>query len=126
MKKALIMLVAAVLPLTGFSQTATNAESQAALQIAQCMAEGPPDDWQQLYMVIELPEAGAPAGRVRYLAARESTPDLVPYTPCDPQKPAKILMDSRATQTPERQRWTGARLVIHRSGRFDLNYDYPK
>lgn len=126
MKHALIMLLAAAFPATGFAQTASQAETQTVLQIAECMAEGPPQDWQRLYMVVELPEPGAPSGRVRYLVARDFAPEPVAYAPCDSQKPAQLLMDSRSTQAPERKGWTGARLVIHRSGRFDLNYDYPK
>lgn len=126
MRHALIMLLLAAAPVIGFGQTASREEGQAVTQIAECMAKGPPEDWQRLYMIIELPEPGAPAGRVRYMATRDFAPDPVAYTPCDPQKPAKILMDARETQPPERRNWTGARLVIHRNGRFDLNYDYPK
>ena len=131
MRHTLIMLLAALLlatliPATGFGQTASKAETDTVLEIAQCMARNAPVDWQQLYMVVELPEAGAPAGRVRYLAARPSAAVPEPYVPCDPKIPAQLLMDSRAEQSAERRGWTGARLVIHRSGRFDLNYDYPK
>ena len=126
MRHTLIMLLAALLPATGFGQTASKTETETAAEIAQCMAQTAPDDWQQLYMVIELPEAGAPAGRVRYLAMRLTTAVPEPYVPCDPKKPAQLLMESRADQSAERRGWTGARLVIHRNGRFDLNYDYPK
>lgn len=124
MRHALIMLLAAALPASGFGQTASKAETELVMQIAPCMVQGTPEDWQRLYMVIELPEPGAPSGRARYLVARDGEP--VAYTPCDPQKPAQMLMDSRQDQAPERRGWTGARLVIHRSGRFDLNYDYPR
>ena len=124
MRHALIMLLAAALPASGFGQTASKAETDVVVQIAPCMVHGTPEDWQRLYMVIELPEPGAPAGRARYLVERDGEP--VAYVPCDPQKPAQMLMDSRQEQPPERRGWTGARLVIHRSGRFDLNYDYPK
>jgi hypothetical protein len=120
------MLLAALLPISGFSQTASKAENDAAVLIAECMVKGPPEDWQRLYMVIELPEAGAPSGRVRYLVARESAAVPEPYVPCDGSRPAQILMESRKDQTPERRSWIGARFIIHRNGRFDLNYDYTK
>lgn len=126
MRHALIMLLVAAVPAIGFGQSASKPEAEAVLKIAKCLAEGPPEDWQRLYMVVELPEPGSPSGRARYLAQRDFAADPVAYTPCDPQQPAKILMDSRESQAPERKGWTGARLVIHRDGRFDLNYDYPR
>jgi hypothetical protein len=126
MRHALIMLLLAALPAIGFSQTATKAEGQVAQEIAQCLVQGPPEDWERLYMIIELPEPGAPAGRVRYVAEGKSGSQQVAYVPCDPKTPAQLLMDARENQSAERRGWTGARLVIHRSGRFDLNYDYPR
>lgn len=130
MRHALIMLLLAAAmtaaPATGFSQTASQMETEVAQQIAQCMVQGPPADWERLYMIVELPEPGAPSGRVRYMAQGDFSPDPVAYTPCDPQVPAKLLMQARESQAPERRGWTGARLTIQRSGRFDLNYDYPK
>lgn len=113
-------------PATGFGQTASKAEAQVAQEIAKCMLETAPSDWQKLFMLIELPEPGASSGRVRYMVTRDFAPDPAPYTPCDPQVPAKLLMDARDTQAAERRGWTGARLIISRDGRFDLNYDYPK
>jgi len=126
MRHALIMLLLAAIPAIGFGQTASKAEAEVAQEIAKCMLETAPSDWQKLFMIIELPEAGAPAGRVRYMATRDFAPDPVAYTPCDPQVPAKLLMEARETQATERRGWTGARLIISRDGRFDLNYDYPK
>lgn len=126
MRHALIMLLLATAPATGFGQTATKAESRVAEEIAQCMVQGAPNDWQRLYMIVELPEPLAPAGRVRYMATRDFAPDPIAFTPCDPQLPAKLLMDSRESQAAERRGWTGARFTIQRDGRFDLNYDYPR
>lgn len=130
MRHALIMLLLAVsmtaAPAIGFGQTASKAEAQVAQEIAKCMVETAPNDWRKLFMIIELPEPGAPSGRVRYMATRDFSPDPVAYTPCDPQVPAKLLMDSRETQPAERRGWTGARFTISSDGRFDLNYDYPK
>jgi len=126
MRHALIMLFAAALPMSGFGQTASKAEAELVQELAPCLVQGAPPDWQRLFMIVELPEAGAPSGRVRYLAVREAPPDPVDYVPCDPQKMAQLLMESRKDQSPERRGWIGARLSIHGSGRFDLNYDYPR
>ena len=126
MRHALIMLLSVLLPLDGFGQTASKAEADLVQDLAPCLVQGAPPDWQRLYMIVELPESGAPTGRVRYLAAREAVPEPVDYVPCDPQKMAKLLMESRGDQAPERRGWTGARLTVHRNGRFDLNYDYPR
>ena len=109
------------------AQTASIAETDAVARIAECLAQGPPPDWRRLYMVIELPQPGAETGEVRYLAARASAPTApVAYTPCDTRKPAMILIEARKRQAPERKGWTGARLVLHDDGKFELNYDYPK
>jgi len=130
MRHALIMLLLAIAitaaPAIGFGQTASKAEAEVAQEIAKCMLQTAPNDWQKLFMIIELPEANAPSGRVRYMASRDFAPDPEAYTPCDPQVPAKLLMDARESQAAERRGWTGARFVISRDGRFDLNYDYPK
>jgi hypothetical protein len=126
MRHLLIMLLLAAVPAIGFGQTASKAEAEVAQEIAQCLVQGPPGDWDRLYMIIELPEPGAPSGRVRYVAENDLTAERTAYTPCDPQKPAQLLMDARDSQSAERRGWTGARLVIHRNGRFDLNYDYPR
>ena len=130
MRHALIMLLLAIAmtaaPAIGFSQTASRVEAEVAQEIARCMVEGPPPEWDRLFMIIELPEAGAASGRVKYLAENDFTREPVAYKPCDPQKPAQLLMDARENLSAEKRGWTGARLVIHRSGRFDLNYDYPK
>jgi hypothetical protein len=122
----LLAIAMTAAPAIGFGQTASKAEAQVAQEIAKCMVQNAPTDWQKLFMVIELPEAGAPSGRVRYMATRDFAPDPIAYTPCDPQTPAKLLMEARETQSAERRGWTGARFTIQRDGRFDLNYDYPK
>jgi len=102
-------------------------ETNAVVRIAECLVVNAPPDWQKLYMVIELPAPGAETGQVRYLATRASDPDKpVPYEPCDIKKPAQVLIEARKQQVPERKGWTGARLTLHESGKFELNYDYPK
>ena len=127
MRHALIMLLVAAAPAAAFAQSATIAETTAVSRIAECLLDGAPHDWQRLYMVVELAEPGAETGQVRYLAVRASAPDTpVPYQPCDVRKPAQVLIESRKQQVPERKGWTGARLTLHESGKFELSYDYPK
>ena len=122
------MLCLALAPGSGLAQSgASLAETDAVARIAECIAQGAPNDWQRLYMVIDLAEPGAETGNVRYLAVRASAPnEPVAYTPCDIRKPATILLEARKRQTPERKGWIGARLTLHESGKFELNYDYPK
>lgn len=109
------------------AQEASISETSAVVRIAECLVVNAPDDWEQLTMEVQLDEPGAENGRVRYLAKRASSPDQpVAYTPCDPAKPAKVLMESRKQQQPERKGWTAARLQLQNDGKFKLNYDYPK
>jgi hypothetical protein len=132
MNHRLIMLALAAAPLLvaprpALSQGASISETNAVARIAECLVVNAPDDWQQLTMEVHLDEPGAENGRVRYLAKRAASPDQpVAYTPCDAAKPAKVLIEARKQQRPERKGWTGARLVLHNDGKFQLNYDYPK
>jgi len=127
MRHLLIMLFLALASAGAFAQSASPAETEAVARIAECIVQGAPDGWQRLYVVIELPEAGAETGKVRYLAVLASAPDQpVAYQPCDTRKPASILLEARERQAPERRGWIGARLTLHESGKFELNYDYPK
>lgn len=127
MRHVLIMLALAAAPASTFAQSASIAETNAVARIAECLVQGAPNDWQRLYMVIELEKPGDATGNVRYLAMRLLDPDHpVAYTPCDIRKPALVLIEARKSQAPERQGWTGARLVLHDDGKFELNYDYPK
>ena len=127
MRHLAIMLLLALAPGFGFAQSASLAETDAVARIAECIAQGAPEDWQRLYMVIDLAQPGDETGKVRYLATRASAPgENVAYTPCDTRKPATILLEARKRQTPERKGWIGARLTLHDNGKFELNYDYPK
>ena len=118
------MILVALLPSFAAAQSASSAETQAVAGIAECLVQGAPEGWQRLYMVVELPEAGAQSGEVRYLAEREG--DRFAYQPCDIRRPARLLLDTREAQPPERSGWTGARLILQSDGKFQLNYDYPK
>lgn len=126
MKRVLIMLLSLACTAAG-AQQASQSETNAVVRIAECIAEGAPHDWTRLFMVVELAEPGAETGQVRYLAARASDPEaLVAYVPCDTAKPARILLEARKHLPPERKGWTGARLTLENSGKFGINYDYPK
>ena len=123
MRHLLIML--SLIPACAFGQEASEAERSAVAEIAQCIVQNAPEDWSRLIMVVHLEQPGAETGQVRYVAARTSSEEPVGYVPCDPSQPARILLDSRKQQAPEKRGWTGARLVLRRDGKFSLNYDYP-
>ncbi len=99
---------------------ASKAEGLAVTSIVECMAPGLPEDWNEAVMVVELAKPGDETGKVQYLVARGSvTEPAEPFTPCDIRKPAAALLEAR-------RGWTGARLTIHRDGKFGLKYNYPK
>jgi len=126
MKRLLIIPLLSLCALAE-AQTASPAENEAVSGIAPCLVQGLPDDWVRIYMVVELARPGDESGGVRYLVSRRDTPDQAePYTPCDIRAPARALLAVRAQQSPERSRWTGARLVLHPSGNFELRFDYPQ
>ena len=126
MKRLAIIALAALAPLAAPAQTASQAETEVVSRIAGCLVQGLPEDWQRIHMIVELAEPGAGTGDVRYLVARAGSADFVePYLPCDTRTPALILLEAREQQTPERRGWTGARIVLYRNGKFQLNYDYP-
>jgi hypothetical protein len=124
MKNALIILLAALAPSLACAQAASFSETTLVANIARCLVDGAPQGWDRLYMVVELAQPGDESGAVRYVAERGDAREA--YVPCDSKRPAKTLIEARDTQPPERRGWTGARLVIHADGKFQLNYDYPK
>ena len=119
---------AALSPLcTVFAQEANQNEMQAITEIAQCLAQGLPQNWVSAHMLVQLPGPGESRGGVHYLVARRHAEDkLEPFTPCDTDLPADILVGLRGAQPAERRGWTAARLVIERDGSFRLNYEFPK
>ena len=118
---------ALLVPLCAAAQEASDTERETITEIARCMVEGLPDDWAAAHMVVELPSPGASTGSVRYLVARKDAGDkLESFTPCETDKPAKMLVDLRDKQPIDRQGWTSARLVFERDGTFRLNYGFPK
>jgi len=108
-------------------KAASKTESSAVTSIVECMVPGLPEDWREAAMVVELAKPGDDTGAVQYLVARgeAKVPDQR-FVPCDLRKPAVALIEARKLP-PEAQRgWTGARLTIHRDGKFNLKYEYPK
>lgn len=123
-------LAAAALLLAPFGaagQQADTTEQETITGIGRCLVQGLPDDWVAAHMIVELPSPGASTGNVRYVVARKGAEDkLEPFTPCDTDMPARMLVELRDKQPIERQGWTSARLVVERDGAFRLNYDFPK
>jgi len=109
------------------AQAAAPYEIEVVQRIAQCLAQGAPEDWLRIYMIVELENPGDATGGVRYLASRESAPDKPePFTPCDIRGPALAVLGVREHQAPDKARWTGARIVLLRDGSFSLGYDFPQ
>ena len=124
----LLLAAAALLPFhSALGQEANQNETQAVSEIAQCMAQGLPDNWVSALMLVDLARPGESTGAVRYLVARNDAEHrLEPFTPCDTDLPATILVGLRGLQPVDRRGWTSARLVVTRDGNFKLNYDFPK
>jgi hypothetical protein len=124
----LLLAGAALLPFHPvLAQEANQNEMQAVAEIAQCMAQGLPDNWVSAQMIVDLAGPEESTGAVRYLVARKDAEDKPePFTPCDAQLPAAILVGLRGVQPADRRGWTSARLVVTRDGNFKLNYDFPK
>jgi hypothetical protein len=128
MRYFVLAAAAALLPFHhGFAQEANRDEMQAVTEITQCMAQGLPDNWVSAQMIVDLEGPGESTGAVRFLVARKDAEDkLEPFTPCDTDRPAQILVGLRGVQPADRRGWTSARLVVTREGDFKLNYDFPK
>ena len=109
------------------AQQASKAETQAVSSIVECLAEGLPEDWRRVEMIVELAKPGAETGDVQYLVTRaEAEDEQEPFTPCDVRQPARTMIEARKALSPSRRNWTAAKLVLLRDGKFGLNYDYPK
>ena len=125
---AIALLPAVLLPLAAaLAQQANEGEMEAINEIGRCLAQGVPADWVSAYMVVELEKPGDATGRVSYLVLRkgaEEQPEA--FTPCDTERPPRLLVTLRDRQAPERRGWTTAKLILERDGNFSLNYDFPK
>ena len=125
---AAALVPAVVVPLhSSLAQGANRAQVETITEIAQCMAQGLPDDWVTAYLIVDLAKPGDSTGKVRYLVARKSTEaSPEPFTPCDTDRPPVALIGLRMLEPAERRGWTSARLILERDGNFRLNYDFPK
>jgi hypothetical protein len=128
MKRLLIVALLLAAPLAARGQQASEAETRLVQEIAKCLAAGLPQDWEQAEMAVALEKPGADTGEARYLVRRKlSGGQFETFKPCDARKPPRMLVvEMRKLQPKERRGWKGARFVIHRDGKFDLTFDYPK
>ena len=127
MRTLLLAVALTLLPSLAFAQKATPKQEEILLEIAKCLAAGLPENWEQAEMLVELEKPGAEKGNVRYLVRRKlSGGQYEPFRPCDERKAAQALVkDFRPLQSAQQRNWRGARLVVHRDGKFDLTFDYP-
>jgi hypothetical protein len=108
-------------------QQVSEDEANAVSAIFTCLSAGLPNDWARARMIVELEQPGATTGNVRYLVSREGAGDKSEdLVPCDAAMPARMLIELRQSQAPDRRGWKGAQLEVLRNGAFRLNYDYPK
>jgi hypothetical protein len=109
------------------AQEVSPQESRILTAVAKCLLVGLPQDWYEAQVAVTLDEPGAPAGEARYVFTRQlARADMVPFTPCNSTDPARALVEMRGLQVPEKRDWKSVRFVLHRDGKFDLTYDYPK
>ena len=109
------------------AQEASSKQTEVLTAVARCLLPGLPKDWYEARVTVTLEAPGAEKGEGRYAYSRQLTrADAEPFTPCTNLDPAKALIDLRGLQEPERRGWSSTRFVLHRDGKFDLTYDYPK
>src|SRR5437762_3745008 len=103
MRRFLVLASILLAAPAALAQEANRLEMDTINQIAQCLVAGLPDDWVAAHMRVQLPAPGAINGGVSYLMARKDAEDqLEPFTPCNTDEPANLLIGLRATQAPER------------------------
>jgi hypothetical protein len=125
MRHAVIIVLIAFASLAR-AQQASPQETEVLTVVAKCLLVGLPKDWYEAHVIVTLDEPGAASGEGRYLYAPQlARAQMVPFTPCTNDNPAKALVQLRAFQEPGRRGWNVARFVLHRDGKFDLTYDYP-
>jgi hypothetical protein len=113
-------------PLAG-AQEASPEQMEAASAVAKCLIAGLPADWYEAQVIVTLDAPGALSGEGRYVFSRQlARNNMEPFKPCDSRNPARALVEMRRLQPVERRGWKSARFVLHRDGKFDLTYDYPK
>jgi len=109
------------------AQEVSPQETRIVTAVARCLIAGLPQDWYDAHVVVTLDEPGSVDGSATYLFSRQlARTEMVPFKPCDATTPAKSLVEMRELQAPEKRDWKAVRFVLHRDGKFDLTYDYPK
>jgi hypothetical protein len=127
MRRLLIIALLAAAALPAHAQVASEDQNRIVGEIASCLLAGLPPDWREAEMVVELKEAGAETGDVRFnMRRRLSGGHYEPFRPCDEKKAARSLLEVRKLQAADKRNWTTARLVIRDDETFDLTFDYPK
>jgi hypothetical protein len=127
MKHALIIGLIALASLAAAQEAPSPQQTRLLTAVARCLIPGLPQDWYEARVVVTLDEVGADSGEGRYTFSRQlSRATQEGFTPCDFANPAQLLVETRNLQEPERRNWKSARFVLHRDGKFDLTYDYPK
>lgn len=123
-----VAVVSCLAPALASGQQASSAETRAVAAIGQCLLEGLPAGWRQAHVILELPSAGAETADVQYLVARADAAEdvLEPFTPCNPNEPARALLIARDSVPQKRRDWTVMRLVLNNDGQFWLSYVYAK
>ena len=105
----------------------TPEQNEVLTAVAKCLLAGLPQDWYEARVTVTMDEPGAANGSARYEYSRQLARDeMIAFTPCTWGNPARGLAGMRRFQPEDRQGWKSARFVLHRDGKFDLTYDYPK
>jgi len=110
------------------AQTASDAETKLMQDIGRCLFAGLPPDWREAEMYVTLKKPGDQTGDARYTMIRSLSGGQVEnFLPCSDKQPAKTFVSEiRKLQPADKRGWTSARFTIHREGKFDLTFDYPK
>jgi hypothetical protein len=127
MNHALIIGLIAFAPLAAAQDAPSPQQTRLLTAVARCLIPGLPQDWYEAQVVVTLDETGADSGEGRYTFSRQlsrTVPEA--FDPCGYANPAQLLLETRNLQEPERRNWKSVRFVLHRDGKFDLTYDYPK
>jgi hypothetical protein len=128
MKRYLVLASMLAAPSAAFAQSANDAQTKLMQQIGECLFAGLPSDWREAEMYVTLKKAGAETGDARYTMIRSLSGGQVEnFLPCRDKQPAKTFVaEIRKLQPQDKRGWTSARFTVHREGKFDLTFGYPK
>ena len=123
----LLFAAAQVLAQTNEERGASEAENRAVAYIVDCLITGLPEGWKRAAMEINLEKPNDETGSVRYVyTSDENAAPSAPFQPCDVKRPARALIELRASLSPARRGWIGAQVMVLPDGRFGIRYGYPK